>query len=126
MCMVLGKTVYNQMRGSDERLAAVHPEHPAYKYSAEEARELQRRMNSLGSDGVQQEKVYMKQHEAKVESGAEVSSAQENEYQRLLKRKRKRSADSSTAGATALLTSEHEVLCTLVCSQWYTVCCMYA
>lgn len=95
------------MRGSDERLAAVHPEDPAYKYTAEEARELQRRMNSLGSDGIQEEKAYMRQHEAKVETGAAVSSAEENEYQRLLKRKRKRSKDSSAAGATCLLTLEH-------------------
>jgi predicted amidohydrolase YtcJ len=104
------------MRGSDERLAAVHPEDPAHKYTATEARELQRRMNSLGSDGIQEEKAYMKQHEAKVEREETVSTAEETEYQRLLEQKRKRSSDSSTAGATALLTSEHDALCTLVCS----------
>jgi predicted amidohydrolase YtcJ len=98
------------MRGSDERLAAVHPEDPAHKYTATDARELQRRMNSLGSDGIQEEKAYMKQHEVKVEREETVSTAEEIEYQRLLERKRKRSSDSSTAGVIYLLTLDHDVL----------------
>eukprot|EP00953_Heterococcus_sp_UTEX-ZZ885_P004519 2939-Heterococcus_DN1.PRE.1 len=89
------------MRGSDERLRAVHPEDPAYRYSAEEARELQRRMNALGSDGVKEEKVYMKQHERKLQAGAQVTGAEECEYKRLLEKKRKRTDAVSAARASA-------------------------
>jgi len=79
------------MRATDVRLIAAQPEDPGHRYTAAEARDLQKQMNSLGSEGIAEEKMYMLEHERKLQAGAQVTGAEECEYKRLLEKKRKRS-----------------------------------
>ena len=86
-------TVYAVMRATNPKLVAQHPADPGRVTTPEEAAELQRKRNALGSKGIAEEKEAMRVYELRlVDPETVITDAQHAEYRRLAMRAKARSS----------------------------------